>query len=305
MSMSAEKVTIGKKRVWHRKPYVPKESLAREFVGREGELRLAAAAWMSAPGSAPQAPLLVGPPGCGKGRLVFELARRVGLDLYVCQGYDNIGAEELACTLMPSDEGHGQIEYLISALATAMHFGAICFVDEIGKFPGRALSLLASILDEREYMDLDLIGERIHAHSNFRFIAATNSEDLDALPEFVRDRLFPVIRLEPPDPEEIGAIVTRQFPAQQRRIGELLNGFWRLWEESAADDPLPPTPRDAIQVFSLAYKLAAQGSGAAAVAAGRDDRRSSFALADPSGSVPIELGHLEQAMRQFRECRVC
>ena len=182
MSMTPQKVAVGKKLVWPRKPYVPDDDQMVDFVGREEELQMAAAAWIGGPRSQPLSPLLVGPPGCGKNRLVYELARRMGLDLYVCQGYENITAEELACTLLPADEGNGRIDYLISTLATAMFKGGVCFIDEIGKFPGRALALLASVLDDRHYIDLDLIGERIHAHPQFRFVAATNSEDIEVLP---------------------------------------------------------------------------------------------------------------------------
>lgn len=254
MSMNMEKISIGKKRVWPRKPYVPDDGVFTDFVGRNEELKMIAAAWMTGGCSQPLSPLLIGPPGCGKNRLVFEISKRMGLDLYVCQGYENITAEELACSLMTAEEGNGKIDYLISQLATAMHFGGICFIDEIGKFPGKALALLASVLDDRRYIDLDLIGERIHAHRNFRFIAATNDEDIEILPDFVRSRLFPVIRVEKPVPELINEMVSRQYAAQQEQTGNLLRLFWNKWEEYNPEGDFP-SPRDVISVFSLASKL--------------------------------------------------
>lgn len=107
MSMNSEQISGGKKRVWPRQPYVPDETHFTDCVGREEESRMVAAAWLDGADSLPLSPLLVGPPGCGKNHLVFAMARRMGLGLYVCQGYENITAEELACTLLPSDEGNG------------------------------------------------------------------------------------------------------------------------------------------------------------------------------------------------------
>ena len=301
MSMTPQKVAVGKKLVWPRKPYVPDDDQMVDFVGREEELQMAAAAWIGGPRSQPLSPLLVGPPGCGKNRLVYELARRMGLDLYVCQGYENITAEELACTLLPADEGNGRIDYLISTLATAMFTGGVCFIDEIGKFPGRALALLASVLDDRRYIDLDLIGERIHAHPLFRFVAATNSEDIEVLPDFVRSRLFPIIRVERPAPELISTIVQRQFPTQRQVIGALLTAFWGLWDAGADDGELP-SPRAVIQIFALASKLAAMEAAPERGGLSQGQRD----LPNPrEHAAPLRLDHVERALRQFREGPSC
>ncbi|WP_295585210.1 AAA family ATPase [uncultured Lamprocystis sp.] len=302
MSMSADKIAVGKKLVWPRKPYVPTDESMVDFVGRESELRMVAAAWLAGAQSQPLSPLLIGPPGCGKNRLVFEIAKRMGLDLYVCQGYENITAEDLACTLMPADEGNGRIDYLISALATAMFKGGVCFIDELGKFPGRALALLASVLDDRRYLDLDLIGERVQAHPRFRFIGATNSEDLDLLPDFVRSRLFPIIRVEQPAPELISAIVMRQFPTQQRAIGKLLTGFWRLWDADQQGKDDLPSPRDVIQIFALASKLAVLDAEPD-TDQHRPGRRDT--AAPGTAEAPLCLEQVERALRQFREGASC
>jgi MoxR-like ATPase len=296
--MCEEKVAIGKKLVWVRKPYLPDEKEMIDFVGRDDELKMVAAAWLSDHRSQPLAPLLVGPPGCGKNRIVFEMAKRMELNLYVCQGYENVTAEELACSLLPADEGNGRIDYLISTLATAMFKGGICFIDEIGKFPGKALALLASVLDDRRYLDLDLIGERIKAHPRFRFIAATNSEDLEGLPDFVRSRLFPLIRVDKPVPEMINAIVGKQFPGRQQNIGKLLISFWRLWDKKKNDGDAP-SPRDVIQVFSLAAKLAEYDLSGGALRTGTQPQTRIAPATESYGSSRIRQKHLEKALTQF------
>lgn len=299
MSMHEEKIPIGKKLVWSRKPYLPNDNAMIDFVGRKEELRMIAAAWISDTRSQPLAPLLVGPPGCGKNRIVFEMAKRMGLDLYVCQGYENITAEELACSLMPADEGNGRIEYLISTLATAMFKGGICFIDEIGKFPGKALALLASVLDDRRYLDLDLIGERIQAHPRFRFIAATNSEDMEGLPDFVRSRLFPLIKVDKPEPEMISTIIQQQFPIQRQNMTKILKSFWSLWNNNFKEWEAP-SPRDVIQIFSLAHKLADyDDSGITSISLQGTDQRPALGASVTS----LRKEHLERALKQFSEMR--
>ena len=56
----------------------------------------------------------------------------------------------------------------------------------------------------------------------------------------------------------INAIVSKQFPDQQTAVGRLLHIFWRSWDKHAAEDDTP-SPRDVVQIFSLAIKLADYG----------------------------------------------
>lgn len=304
MNQDYEKVVVGKKLVWPRRPYVPSSEIPLEFVGREEELRLIQSAWIAWPWSQPLLPILVGPPGCGKNRMVYELAKLMGLPLYICQGYDNITAEDLACTLLQADEG--RIEYMISTLATAMLAGGICFIDEIGKFPGKALTLLASVLDDRRYLDLELIGERIEPHPHFRFIAATNSDDLEALPEYIRSRLFPVVRIDKPDAELIGQLVQQQFPLHQKGMNELLQGFWHLWDAENPDEL--PSPRDAINIFCLAARLSLNEAMTRKTRKGDalQDLLNLTGDCQPRlAKTPMRLEHVARALRQFRGGQPC
>ena len=300
MSMKEEKIAVGRKLVWPRRPYIHEADIEQSTVGRDTEMGMIAAAWMPTPWSRALSPLLVGPPGCGKNTMVYEMARRMELDLYVCQGYENITAEELACSLLPSDEGNGRIDFMISSLATAMLKGGICFIDEIGKFPGKALSLLASVLDDRRYLDLDLIGERIHAHPQFRFVAATNSEDLDGLPDFVRSRLFPCIAVDKPEKEMINTIIVHQYPEQQKSMKQLLNSFWGLWD-TVAKDWDAPSPRDILQIFSLAEKLTRFDEQNHTAARERKERPILRPLPETGPkNAGIRVEHIKQALHQFK-----
>jgi MoxR-like ATPase len=246
---------VGQKQVYVGKPYKPRES-AGPLVGRQTQMGLITAAWMAGPGRLPLSPLLLGEPGVGKNRLVYELANRTGKDLFIFQGHEDVTAEDLACAVRFSDEGRGKMDYIVSPLVTAMLTGGICFIDEIAKIRPRALALLVSVLDERRYIDSTLLGERVVAHEGFRFVAATNTADLEgnAMPEFLRSRMRPVVSVGYPPKQEIEEIVISRHQQLLDQEDHLLTCFWMEWERVSPNTP--PTPRDAVYVFDLALSLA-------------------------------------------------
>jgi MoxR-like ATPase len=217
------------------------------MVGREPEMRKILAAWISGEDAFPLSPLLLGDPGLGKNRIVYECARLSALEFYMCQGHEEFSAEDLICTVRFSDDPDKKMDYTLSSVATAMLKGGIGFVDEIAKIRPRALAPLASLLDERRYLDSNILGERIHAHPAFRFIAATNTADLkgNLLPDFIRSRVRPVIRVGYPERREINQILSRRYWAFRQQDGNLQDHFWSLWESHKGDTP--PTLRDSVQ----------------------------------------------------------
>ncbi len=292
--------TLGGKKVRLAEPY---EADPSDFIGRDSELSMLTAAWIGGPGAMPLAPLLLGEPGVGKNRLVYELARRTNRPLFIFQGHEDVTAEDLACAVRFSDERAGQMDYVASALVTAMCTGGICFVDEIGKIRPRALALLVSVLDERRYIDSVLLGARVRAHQAFRFVAATNTADLEgnALPEFIRSRMRPVIKVGYPEREEIERIVESRLPRLADQSRPLLDKFWALWEQlpKHGEDDRSPTPRDAIYVFGLAASLAdydALGGDKVSRVATADHP---FPIDKSGAASGVSEGHLEQAFREL------
>lgn len=285
------------KKVFASEPYRPREGSLTNFVGRLPELKLITAAWIGGSSTPPLCPLLIGEPGVGKNRLVYELSRRAGLDLYIFQGHEDVTAEDMACTVRFSDEPGRTMDYVASPLVTAMHRGGICFIDEIGKIRPRALALLASVLDERRYIDSTLLGERVAAHPRFRFIAATNTGEINSLPEFIRSRLRPLIEVGHPPKEEINQIIARQA-ADEVQLEKLQESFWELF----AGIKRAPSPRDAIHLFALATSLRDYDKlevKAHTVGNGSDHR--ALALAAPE-TFPVTTEHLSEAFRQlFRQ----
>ena len=244
---------INNKSVQLSRPYL---APATEMIGRVEEMRNILTAWMWGEDGFPLSPLLLGDPGFGKNRIVYECARLCGKELYIYQGHEDVSAEDLVCTVRFSDDPDKKMDYVLSALSTAMVVGGVCFIDEIAKIRRKPLALLASLLDERRYLDSILLGERISVHPGFRFIAATNTDDLKGglLPDFIRSRMRPRIYVGYPGRREINAIIGTRYPLLLQNGQGLIDHFWELWQ--AKNDGTPPTPRDSIYLFGFATKLA-------------------------------------------------
>lgn len=250
----------GRKRVVPSQPYAPQKN--RALQGRAEEMKMITAAWMRGADHLPLSPILLGPPGVGKNHLVYQMARDTCRDLYIFQGHEDVTAEDLACAVRFSDSDRSRMEYVASPLVMAMHKGGICFIDEIAKIRPRALALLVSVLDDRRYIDSALLGTRVYAHEGFRFIAATNTADLDgnAMPEFLLSRLRPVIKVNPAPREQLDEIILNRHLRMAMQIRPRLDQFWDLWSHFDGRrkeiEKGPPSPRDIIHVFDLAVSLA-------------------------------------------------
>lgn len=246
-------VGIHDKRVQLSQPY---RAPVMELIGREEEMKSIQAAWIGGMDNFPFSPLLLGEPGLGKNRIVYECARMHAKELYISQGHEDVSAEDLICTVRFSDDPGKKMDYILSPLATAMIRGGIGFIDEIAKIRHRALAPLVSLLDERRYIDSNLLGERVYAHPGFRFIAATNPSDMEGelLPDFIRSRMRPVITIGYPSREEINKMIQKRYRLLSGESTPLLARFWDLWKEKNRDKP--PTPRDSIYLFGYALNLA-------------------------------------------------
>jgi MoxR-like ATPase len=285
--MSGRSHTIGSKAVQLSQPYLARHA---ECVGRTQEIRKILAAWMDGSAALKLSPLLVGAPGLGKNRVVYEAARLLNRELYILQGHEDITPEDLICTVRFSDDPQRKMDYLAGPLATAMIRGGIAFLDEIGKIRPRALAPLASLLDERCYLDSVLLGERIEAHPAFRFIAATNTRDLEKgfLPDFIHSRLRPVVEFGYPERKEINKILRARFRVLGHNGTGLLDRFWDLWQASHSDRL--PSPRDSITLFGYALNLADMEC--------LEGKNGNSGGAEP-GVCAIEDHHLECAFETF------
>jgi MoxR-like ATPase len=227
-----------------------------DMVGREAEMRKILAAWKTGENRFPMAPLLIGNPGVGKTRFVCEMSKRLGKEFYTYQCHEEVTNEDLVCTIRQSDTESGKFHYILRALPTAMILGEIFFIDGIAKMRKKALAIFESLLDERRYIESDLLGFRIPASPGFRFIASTNNSDLDTNPlsDYMKSRCKPVINFTYPSRETINRILLTRYSRLPENGKSLLDLFWHLWR--GRNNGIPPSPRDAIDVFSYALGLA-------------------------------------------------
>jgi MoxR-like ATPase len=248
-------IQINDKKVQLSLPYKAPDS---PLIGRETELKHLISSFMriSDFSVTPSPPLLLGEPGVGKNKLVYALAKMFHQDLYIFQGTEDITGEDLIFTTRISDDSEKKIDYILSPLTTAMVRGAICYLDELGKIRHKALSPLASLLEERGYIDSIVLGERIEARPGFRFVSASNLSDFEreAFPGFIKDRVKPVIKMENLGRKEIEQIIRSRFRVLSENGAVFFKDFWDLCHENKKERML--TPRVSLQIVSHAIQLA-------------------------------------------------
>jgi AAA+ superfamily predicted ATPase len=176
--------------------------------------------------------------------------------------------------------------------------GGIFFLDEIGKIRPRALALLVSVLDERRYIDSTLLCERIYAKPGFRFIAATNTGEVGMLPEFIKSRMRPVIKIGYPPRQEIEEIIRIQFKSRMENLTALVEKFWFTWDKQGFPEKVL-TPRDAIAVFSLASGISDYEFQYSFEKTGLGDKTENYAPDSPCNHIHVTEKHLEKAINEL------
>jgi MoxR-like ATPase len=186
-----------------------------DFRGREQELDLCLAAWnvdkrtyqLGRSGKTLHFSLQ-GPPGVGKNEIVYQIARKLKMPLFIIHGHEDITPEDLALLMVPdiglSGSSAVPIVLRASPLATALYLGGLVFFDEINRVPERALAPLASVLDSRQSIYSSIVGLAVEprdedARRGFRFCCALNPELSRAgrdLPDYVRERTLPLITVK-------------------------------------------------------------------------------------------------------------
>lgn len=225
----------------------PPEDLSNEpFVGKEELIDRAMAAWSSFDGHQPLNIRFYGPPGTGKNSLVYELARRMGKDLFIINGSDELRPQDIACH--PKFNSRQEIEYVASPVLAAMIKGGIAFFDEIDRTPEKALATLAPVLDTRRSLASVDAGININAHPGFLFCASLNVDDelATGLPLNISERIKPVYRIGYPSQQELEKILDTHFP----NVSDLwISGFVHMFKNREL------SPREAIQLMTYTRNL--------------------------------------------------
>lgn len=218
----------------------------QDLVVRKNLLHRVMAAWLPLDGLPPLNFRLFGPPGGGKNALVYLSALTLGKPLYIINGHQELGPEDIALSATMTSQH--KIEYVASALFAAMYRGAICFFDEIGKAPIGALDPLASVLDDRRSLTSVLAGIHLQAHPDFLFCCALNQNEEEGLglPGFIDERTRPAIKVDFPPPAVLEDIL-------RKHLRQAPNAWFKVFMAHFADGV---SPRSAIKIMNYAYRLA-------------------------------------------------
>ena len=224
------------------------------FVGREKQLQLTLAAMATRQGQKPLPVVFIGVPGSGKTTAVSIIGEKLRKDVFVFQCHAKLDADDISCSMRESDQDGRIVDYVASPLTTAMVLGGIAYLDEADELAPDAWAPLASVLDDRCYLDSTLLGGRIYPAPGFRLIVAANT--LDSIPEKIRSRLMPRVHFGYPSREQIELVILSSFG---ERLGEDPTRFPPVFSKSW-DRHAPPgrrvVERDVHAVFEFALRLA-------------------------------------------------
>jgi MoxR-like ATPase len=227
------------------------------WVGREELMRLLIASWLQMnQDDLPMTPVLVGEPGNGKTTLACTTAREYNLPVHIMNCTSDMRPEDLIVTPVIGNDHN--IEYRGSALVSAVINGGICILDEANRMNEKCWASLASLLDDRRYVESVVAGIKIEAHPEFRFVATMNDDPSTyVIPGYIESRLKPVIEVDSPHDEQLLAIVKANVPyATENMIKSVLK---HLTENRDKDYSKPFSIRDAIEVTRYAVRLTEKG----------------------------------------------
>lgn len=145
------------------------------WIGREELMRFLVASWLQmSEDDQPMTPVLVGEPGNGKTTLACATAQEFKAPVYVMNCTSDMRPEDLIVTPVIADDH--KIEYRASPLVSAVIYGGICILDEANRMNEKCWASLASLLDDRRYVESVVAGVKIMAHPEFRFVATMNDD---------------------------------------------------------------------------------------------------------------------------------
>lgn len=226
--------------------------LNMQWVGQQELMMQLLAAWsILDPRDVPLNPRLLGKPGVGKTTLAYAAAVQLGRPCYLFQATMDTRPEDLI--IAPVVGPDQQIQYVASAVVSAMLAGGVVILDEGNRMSEKAWASLAPLLDTRRYVESVIAGVKIQAHPEFRFVATMNEDSSTfELPEYIHSRLQPQIVVEFPDMAEELRILRSNLPHLEEEVLKYVARF--LQNAHAAAERY--SVRDGINVARYAVKYA-------------------------------------------------
>lgn len=232
----------------------PPDSIDIKWVGNQFVKDQLKAAWVKVhPNDLPLNPRLIGKPGVGKTTLACAVAEELQKPFWIFQATMDTRPEDLLITPVISKEG--KIKYVASGIVTAMIKGGIAILDEGNRMGEKSWASLAPLLDHRRYIESIIVGIKIKAHDDFRFVTTMN-EDASTfeVPEYIQSRLQPSIYIDFADAEEETEILRANIPFAPPEVIAYVVKF--LQRAHFEDEPF--SIRDGINITRLILKLAHQ-----------------------------------------------
>jgi MoxR-like ATPase len=228
-----------------------------KWIGRSELMRFLSASWMQMDDQdIPMTPVLVGEPGNGKTTLACYTAATHGLPVYIMNCTSDMRPEDLIVT--PVISNNNNIEYRGSALVSAVIEGGICILDEANRMNEKCWASLASLLDDRKYVESVVAGVKIDAHNDFRFVATMNDDPSTyIIPGYIESRLKPVIEVDQPTNNELIEIVKSNVPYATDNMIQSVIKHMEDNRDTAYSNPF--SIRDAIEVTRYAARLSEIG----------------------------------------------
>ena len=223
------------------------------WIGQKEVFRWLNAAWLKMhTQDRIMTPVLIGPPGCGKTTLACAVAKEFDRPVYLMNCTSDMRPEDLLIT--PVIANNNQILYRASGLVSAIVKGGVCVLDEANRMNEKSWASLASLLDDRRYIESISSGTKIIAHPEFRIVATMNDDSSTfTVPEYIESRLKPVLPVEFPSMEELKEIITYHMPFVAPELIEAVIQY--LDEKKQKGSITSYSIRDAINITRFYHKF--------------------------------------------------
>jgi hypothetical protein len=229
--------------------------LGIDWVGEGKSLNQMFACWYApTEDDHPMSPRLVGKPGVGKTVMAYAVGKKLDRPVYFFQATSDTTPNDVLVTPIVVETGKDSstVQYVASALVTAMIVGGVVVFDEGNRMQEKAWAALAPLLDSRRYVDCTNIGLFIQAHREFRYVATMNDDaSCFELPEYIKSRLQPTITIENPTRAEERGILEVNLPTADPVVLDYVADFLDLARKSDEDYSI----RDGIHIANYACKL--------------------------------------------------